>query len=201
MVSDLRYARSAAMFKNCPVRVVFCNDRDCNSRSVSAINSASGNFLGSGSTPARFYAMIRESQRADSSGATPCYNSAASTADGWTYWDFDRRPQSIPTGVVFSPIYTNLAATTADWAVTTDALAANSIYFSQSAGQLNVPVTNGTATNGDTITFQLSLQSCNPNSSSADCLAYLITVGAGGAVNMVKCSPGGRSADGTDKCY
>lgn len=206
LVSDLRYARSSAMFKNCPVRVVFCDSRDCGALTATRQSGGYGNFIGtSADAPTSYYAMIRESQKEDSSGSTPCYNSNAvnalsSPSDPWQYWDFDRRPQSLPQGVIFTSIYSTFPAGTYDWSSTSDAQATNSIYFSSSTGQFNVPVSGGTASNGDTIAFQLSLSGCSPASSSDDCLAYLITVGSGGDINMVKCAPGGR-ADNTDNCF
>ena len=211
--SDLRAARSSAMFKGCPTRFIICADKTCSTasgtgRNISAQTSASGNYLGTASGPALYYGVLRMSQKESSSST--CYNTSAinsldSPTDSYNYWDFDRRPQSIPRGVVFTSVYSPVAFPNfaTDWSTSTDAAASNSVWFSSSSGTLTAPTGGATASNGDPIAFQVSLESCDPRDTSSDCIAYLITVGAGGVVKMVKCSAGGRSPGATlsDQCF
>jgi prepilin-type N-terminal cleavage/methylation domain-containing protein len=217
LVSDLRNARSSAMFKGCPVRFIHCADKTCSTTAatgrnvvlMAGVSGTSGNFIGTSTgVVASYYGILRMSQKANTSGT--CYNSAAvnaldSPTDAYNYWDFDRRPQSIPKGVAFSSVYSPNAVLDfgGDWFTTTEPGAANSLWFSASSGVATIPTGGATASNGDTIAFQLNLDGCDPRSSSSECLGYLITVGAGGVVNMVKCSPGARSVGVTnsDVCF
>lgn len=209
LASDLRAARSSAMFKGCPTRFIVCADKTCSTtagtgRNVTTQSSSSGNYLGTSAGPAQYYGVLRMSQSTDS--AATCYNTNAvgTSLDGYTYWDFDRRPQTIPRGVVITPVYSSAGSVpdhAGNWSTSTDPAATNSIWFSSSSGTLTAPV--NTASNGDSIVFQVSLEGCDPKSSTSDCVAYFVTVGSGGVVNTVKCSPGARASgtNNSDVCF
>lgn len=201
--ADVNFARGAAMFRGCPTRIIICMDKDCSNTSVSSI---SGNYIGNGSSAARYYAILRLSTT-NSLGS--CYNSSKVSGTGFSSnWDFEKRPQAIPKGIAFTGIYAGAGNVpdAGNWLSTTDAMATNSIWFSSSTGAANIPVSGNTLTNGDTIAFQLTFDSCDPSGASAgECAGYFVTVGTGGVVNMLKCARGtGHRTQGvfsSDNCF
>jgi prepilin-type N-terminal cleavage/methylation domain-containing protein len=213
LVSDLDYARSTAMLKGCPLRLVFCQDPNCTSLSNGLGNVADGEAsvigLSSDATfaPATHYAFLRMSQLTNVSAM--CFNDSAvvGTVDGFDFWDFDRRPQPIPQGIVMRGIYTTTGlVNSADWSDTTSADAAASIWFN-SEGRMTVPLnalTTTTSAMSYQIVFQTSLGTCDAASGADDCLGFLIaTPQAAGQARLVRCSPGGvrNGATPSDVCF
>ena len=147
----------------------------------------------------------------------------AAAADGYDYWDFDRRPQSIPQGIVFKPIYYKAGNAGVldyhDW--NTSAVPAqaaqmdNSLWFSSNDGTLNgtsdasrtTPVDGNSAAtpssaSGDPIAFQLDLATCDPTATSSSCVAYMIAVSDGGDVRLIKCDPSAHGAGAnSNSCF
>lgn len=221
LVSDLSYARSAAMLKGCPTRFIFCNDRTCSPGAgtavVSGVNSDNRAVIGTNATPsvpARYYAIQRFSQADPSGTSSMCYNSAAipSASDGYAYWDFDRRPQAIPQGVSFFPIYTSggLADQTDwKWDQLSSAAAGNAIWFNSSGDLTSAAMTDTANVVGSAvdyrIVFQIGLDTCTPTNTD-DCIAYLISIPAnGGTAKFTKCesNTGNRSRGTTrsNRCF
>lgn len=198
LVTDVSYARGAAALKSCPTRFIFCNSKTCLDAGATTVSGNIGDVMTGGT----YYAILRMSQNQPGGESQPCYNAEAvsSSLDKFQFWDFDRRPQPLPKGVKFTAIYNNgwAAANSADWQYSTNAFAANTLYFRSSDSSANVPVT-GSAANGDKIAFQLQLDDCDP-SANEDCGAYFVTVGSGGIVSLVRCESGGR-VDNTNKCF
>jgi len=211
LVSDLSYARSAAMFKGCSTRLIFCNTKACTSSpagpvvvaSVTATNGAT-TVVGSGTTPSLYYAILRNSST-DTVTPHTCSSSTAvpNTSDGYAEWDFDRRPQQISQGLAFQHFYSPGFGYQKDWWQSSDPDSLNSIWFTVSLGEATIPLaalTFGNALSGDPIIMQVQFDSCVP-ATADDCPAYLITMGSGGNVQMVKCAPGARTADDSDFCF
>ncbi len=213
LVSDLDYARSTAMLKGCPIRLVFCQDPNCTSLSDGLGNIASGEGSVIGRTtggtfaPATHYAFLRMSQSTTLSGM--CYNASAVAAasDLFGLWDFDRRPQPIPQGVVLRGIYTTTGIlSNVDWSDTTSADASASLWFN-SEGRMTVPLNAFTTSTGAMsyrVVFQASLATCDAASAADDCLGFLIaTPQAAGQARLVRCSPGGarNAATPSDVCF
>ena len=192
MVSDLSYGRSAAMLKGCSTRFIFCNDRLCADQAL-ATDFSSRRVTAElpPYAPARYYAILRRSQ-ADNP-AESCFSATAVNAagDGFDFWDFDRRPQSIPVGVSFFGIYpsANLLDQT-DWNLTTSPAADNSIWFNSSgdlttAGLTDTANVAGSAANYR-IAFQLGLDDCS--AADDDCTGYLVSIPPnGGTAKFTKC--------------
>lgn len=130
LASNLSYARTAALFKNTPTRIVFCMDPTCATRAVAATTTINGqNVVGNGTLPARYYAILRMAEYFDPNGVgyipdtdgnlancddpspgvfDPTATIVSPCAGGggyWNYWDFDRKPQRIPDQIVFKQIY------------------------------------------------------------------------------------------------
>jgi len=138
-----------------------------------------------------------------------CYNASAvaAAADGFAFWDFDRRPQPIPQGIVMRGIYTTTGlVNSVDWSDTTSADATASIWFN-SEGHMTVPLnafTTTTSAMSFQIVFQASLGTCDAASATDDCLGFLIaTPQAAGQARLVRCSPGGTRSAATpsDVCF
>lgn len=206
LASDLTYSRSAAMLKGCPSRIVFCPNATCTAAAASTIDNISLNnsaTYGAGSAAWTFYAILRQSSTV---ATNPCYNSNAIpiASDGWTNWDYDRRPQKIPTGIRFN-VSTYSGATAiepdqSDWSDPTSAQAANSIYF-RTDGVLQMPGVEAMNVTGSSlshrIVFQTSLDHCDPDNSSEDCAAFLVGIPRdGGVARFLKCNHRARSALG-----
>ncbi len=213
LVSDLDYARSTAMLKGCPLRLVFCQDPNCTSLSnglgdiASGESSVIGRSSGATFAPATHYAFLRMSQSANVSSM--CFNGSAvaAAADGFAFWDFDRRPQPIPQGIVMRGIYaTTGLVNSVDWSDTTSADATASVWFN-SEGRMTVPLnafTTTTSAMSYQIVFQTSLENCDAASAADDCLGFLIaTPQAAGQARLVRCSPGGarNAATPSDVCF
>ncbi len=201
--SDVSYARTSALFKSCPTRFIFCENKSCQPALQSETDDSNG-YMTKNSAFIRYYAIIRMSH-ADT-GVSNCYNAnaIAESNDGFEYWDFDRRPQALPIGVAFTNIFgSGVVATSSnavsDWSSSTSGAASNTIWFSSSNGSVNVP-SGSTDSTGNTIALQVGLDDCDPGDASEECGGYFITVGSGGVVNMRKCIPGSRSS-GSDTCY
>ena len=213
LVSDVDYVRSTAMLKGCPIRLVFCQDPNCTSLSNALGDVADGetSVIGrsSGATfaPATHYAFLRMSQSANAS--TMCFNASAvaEASDGFASWDFDRRPQPIPQGIVMRGIYTTTGlVNTVDWSDTTSADATASIWF-DSEGRMTVPLNafvTSTSSMSFQVVFQASLATCDAASAADDCLGFLIaTPPAAGQSRLVRCNPGGarNGAVPSDACF
>lgn len=209
--ADLTYARSAAMLKGCPTRIIFCTNKACSDTNVSAASPVSGGGAlisnSVGTTAARFYAIQRYSQAVNALSSEGCYNEAAVNAlgDGFDYWDFDRRPVELPLGVGFVPIYgsdNDDVPDQSDWSSTTSSAAGNSLWFNRSGvAQLN-SVENANVAGSSTtyrIMFQVTLDNCEvTGSTDADCLAYLVSMPPdGGTATFTKCNFGASRVAGT----
>ena len=197
LASDLDYARSAAMLKGCPIRIVFCQDANCSSSSGASINVSGGEsgVVGLSGTPATHYAFLRMSQ-GDSN--VMCFNANRVTTDGFAAWDFDRRPQPIPLGVVIRAVYlsTSGAPSAVNWSNTTSADANQSIWF-DSQGRLTVPLsaTISSTTVPHQVVFQASLGNCDVGSADSDCLGFIIaTPQTSGQARLVRCELGVRGS-------
>jgi|GEM_PF-6059278 len=218
LASDLAYARSAALFKGCPTRIILCTDRNCSSsgRAVKQRGGSGGKpeFIGSSSDdPANYYATLREAQYSDGNG--DCYVSSGSDPDGgapngYNYMDFDRRPQAIPSGIVFNPIYsgTNQVINYSDWSSTSSSEASNSLWFPTSISDsnandslANIPVDTPQDSKSAYVVFQLSLDSCDSTDPHGDCVAYFVTMDTSGETGIRRCTPGSRTANQTDTCF
>ncbi len=206
LVSDVSYARSAAMFKGCATRFIFCKTKTCLTASDHAVaQNANKKIQIDSGAAASYYAILRNSSV--TSGAT-CENTSAipatgSTSDGYANWDFDRRPQALPKGIAFTNIYDNIGNLDDEWAETTEAVSSNSLYFSSQFGDVisGVNIPNGSLmTNGNKAVLQVGFDDCNP-ASADDCPAYIISVGSGGNVDAIKCSKGTRGTGGNDNCF
>lgn len=214
VMSDLSSARSGALLKGCPIRLVMCTDRKCTpgSGGVPPTNVVkTTKYISNSSGATQIYAFYRMSS---TTSGNPCYNpnAIAATSDGYANWDFDRRPQEIPQGVAFSAIYDGNSGVpdNSDWSSTvTSAAAANSLWFDSTTGQLNnggsTPITSGNYIDGNgthyKVVVQLTLATCDPSSTStSDCVGYFIAESAGGQFTMVKCLPGGRT-DNNNTCF
>lgn len=216
LVSDLSYARSAAMLKGCPTRFILCADKACTDTDVEVEAASPHRILASATdSPAPFYAILRYSQ---SDTADPvCYNenavpAAGAAGDGFDQWDFDRRPQAIPRGVALTGFYGASAGagvfdTGGDWDVSVAGVGNNSIWF-ESDGDLNTPVVANALVSGSAVTyqmvFQVTLDNCSPATNS-DCLGYLVSIPRnGGTAQMTRCNLGvSRSGAGgsSNNCY
>jgi prepilin-type N-terminal cleavage/methylation domain-containing protein len=189
LTSDLTYTRSAAMLKGCRSRIILCPDRTCLGISGAVANVDTD----------RFYAIMRQSSEM---GTGPCESAAAVPAadDGFTNWDFDRRPSGLPQGVRFVDVYT-AGLNVQNWDTAATSAAGNSLYF-RTDGSFVAPATAQMLVPGSTlnhtILFQVTLDDCNPALESEDCPAYFIGIpAAGGTARFAKCSAGTRLA-GTD---
>lgn len=199
LTSDLNYARSAAMFKGCPIRFIFCMDSLCQTKVTGTGETTSEKLVGTTSTAARYYAILRRSQAGDTSGT--CYNASAVTTDGFAQWDFDRRPQLLPSGVAFRNIYTNPdQINDDDWSDSASTVAANSLWFDSEFGrEQGNPVQNpNTAVSGELVAFQLVLDNCT----DADCPGFFVTITTAGVVSYKKCTmdPTSNRTNNTDLC-
>jgi len=206
LASDLDYARSAAMLKGCPIRIVFCQDANCSTRSSASVDVSGGQsgVVGLSGTPATHYAFLRMSQGDPN---VMCFNSNRVATDGFAAWDFDRRPQPIPLGVVIRSIYTstNSVPSGADWSDTTSVDASQSIWF-DSQGRLtlplNAPISSTTITHK--VVFQASLGNCNVGNADSDCLGFIIaTPETSGQARLVRCQLGSRpsGASPSNVCF
>jgi len=217
MVSDLSYGRSAAMLKGCSTRFIFCNDRLCADKALATDSSRRVTALSPPKAPARYYAILRRSQA--SNPAESCFSATAVnavaggltvTGDGFDFWDFDRRPQSIPVGVSFFGIYpsANLLDQT-DWNFTISPAADNSIWFNSSgdlttAGLTDTANVAGSAANYR-IAFQLGLDDCS--AADDDCTGYLVSIPPnGGTAKFTKCEksalvPRSSGMLSSNKCF
>ena len=226
MLSTLTAARSSAMYKNCPTRIIFCADAACSSaaaRNASVLTDASGPFVAVNGAPARFYAVLRMTYYDVANNQRSCWFNGADPSPGLIAgWDFDSKPVSIPNEVRIQPIYINLdqmneeawATVGADDTGRVSNQATNSLWFPSSSDGLlatanmraaipaNVPVTTPNLTNGRFAMVQLKLDNCNPDSNE-NCLAYIIAAGAGGEMELLPCEPGtaGPRSDATNQCY
>lgn len=201
LAAELSEARSSAILKQCPTRMVICMNANCanvDTQAISAQSSSAGNFIGTAAGPATYYAIIRQT--------VPC-----STADlsgvGFANWDFDGKPKKLPSGVAFAPIYTSASGsindTNADAAwgggaslLVTDV--GNSLWFDSDA-TFYIPVAANTTSDGNAIVFQLKSQSCNPATEDS-CYGYFVTISPGGDTAAKPCSKGNR-ADNSDTCF
>lgn len=213
LASDLTYARSAAMLKGCPVRFIFCADKQCtnstvNSGTPNGARVITGTTAANAIVPARFYAIQRYSQAIDPNSPEGCYNAAAVNAtgtpsDGFNYWDYDRRPVEIPLGTGLVPIYGGSGTgppDQTDWISTSGGAAANSLWFNRS-GDLRFGVVEFANVVGTSVSyrivFQLTMDNCTP-ATSGDCAAYLISIPAnGGTATYTKCNSGTARSTGS----
>ncbi|MDB5037989.1 MAG: hypothetical protein JWQ35_1517 [Bacteriovoracaceae bacterium] len=205
LASDLAKARGEAALRGCPTRIIMCGDRVC-ATAVSAPpvlqSSSSGSFLGAAANkPAQFIGILLQT--------TPCTIDAGNASDGYANWDFDPKLalDSIPTDVVFTPIYSGpnsaISNLNADGAVGSSLVVGNSLWFSSSLNPSTgtIPVSSYPHTaSGNTIVFQVRMASCDPGASDS-CLGYFVTISPGGVTNAQKCFTPRRSADGQDNCY
>jgi type II secretory pathway pseudopilin PulG len=221
MLSSLTAARSSAMYKNCPTRIIFCADAACNNRD--AAEATSGDHILVNDTPARFYAVLRMAYYGVTNNQRSCWFNGADPSPALIAgWDFDSRPVAIPNEVRIQPIYLDLNQMNEDVWTTVNvddsgsdsAQATNSLWFPSSSAGLsttgnmrpmipaNVPVEDPHLTNGRLALVQLKLDDCDPGVEE-DCLAYIIAAGAGGEMELLPCEPGtsGDRQDGTNQCY
>jgi len=214
LAADLSYAKTAALFKGCPTRVIFCIERNCtdSGRTVSTI-TAGAEAIGSGSTLARYFAILRKVQYTDSNGS--CYSSdGGGDPDGgatayFDNWDFDRKPQELPIGIALTPVYSGSDAVPdySDWVSEASAEAGNSLWFPSSITDAdanldfaNIPVDDGLAANGASVVFQVRMDDCDPTDPDADCAGFLVVMDSSGETSIRPCNPGGR-ANSTDNCF
>jgi len=212
LAADLSYTKTAALFKGCPTRIIFCLDKNCteSGRQVSSITVGTDG-IGSGSTLARYFSILRKVQYTNSNGS--CYSSAAGgDPDGgatayFDNWDFDRKPQELPIGVAITPIYLDGVPDFSDWGSESSGEAGNSIWFPSSITDAdtnldfaNIPVDNALAANGSHVVFQVRMDNCDPTDPGADCAGFLIVMDSSGETSIRPCNPGGR-ADLTDNCF
>ncbi|MGA0162992.1 MAG: pilus assembly FimT family protein, partial [Bdellovibrionota bacterium] len=123
--ADLAYARSAALFKGCHTRIIFCADAKCSTK-VSNVTSAT------------HYAILRRAQYTDP--AADCYIDGTDPSPSTSHfddWDYDKTPKPLPSGVQFSDIYSDAAVSVADWDSVTDSEAEDSVYFHSSPYAVN----------------------------------------------------------------
>lgn len=211
LASDVSYARSAALFKGCPTRIILCQDASCVTKATGTTSLSSG-VIGSGTEPARYYAVLRRTQY--TSSAQNCFSSGsdpdAGDARAFTQWDYDRKPQALPRGVAFSPIYTNQVVNTIDWSSVSTTDAGNSIWFPTSIsdttasleGVVNIPVDSSSVldSTGRSILFQLQLDSCDASNVDDDCRGYFVTIDESGETAVKGCTAGSRS-NNPDVCF
>lgn len=209
LASDVSYARSAALFKGCPTRIILCEDASCVTKATSTTSSG---VIGSGTEPARYYAVLRRTQYASS--AQNCYSSGsdsdAGDARAFAEWDYDRKPQALPRGVAFSPIYTNQVLNTSDWSSISSVEAGNSIWFPTSIsdttaslqGVVNIPVDSSSVLDSASrsILFQLQLDSCDASNADDDCRGYFVTIDESGETAVRGCTAGTRT-NTSDICF
>ena len=231
LLSALSNARNAAIYKNCPVRVIFCADSSCSSdvnRAASLGSDSSGSYIAVAGAPARFMAVIRMAYYGDSNANRPCYfpNATDPSPGLIAGWDFETKPIAIPNEVrVEASMFSNLdqmneeawisSASTLDDSGRTSVQAVNSIWFPSSSASLpslaymrasvpaNIPTSVNTLPGNRFAVLQLKLASCNP-ASSDDCLAFILALGAGGdsaVINCVKPAGGGARVASSIECY
>jgi len=230
LLSALSNARNAALYKNCPVRVIFCADPACSSatnREVTSLTDDSGSYLAVNNAPARYMAVIRMTYYGVGNASRPCYfpNATDPSPNLISGWDFESKPIAIPPEVrVQASMFVNpdqmneeaWAVASADDSGRTSVQAVNSIWFPSSSASLpalasmeasvpaNIPTSNHALPGNRFAVMQLKMDSCNP-ASDDDCLAYILAMGAGGDAAVITClkpagGPGSRVA-GTAECY
>jgi len=193
--ADLAYARSAALFKGCHTRIIFCADAKCATKASNV-------------TSATHYAILRRAQYGDKDG--DCYivgtDPSPGASDGGSHfdnWDYDKTPKPLPSGVKFSDIYSEDAVSVADWGSVTDSDATNSIYFHTSPYAVNaiyIPLAGGAsmldATKGSPA-FQVGLENCAPT--TADCTGYVVSISDAGETFVTVCL--GDETEGVQECF
>ncbi len=230
MVSAISSARTSALYKNCPTRIIFCADQACFQRDVTVGTDDSGDYIEVNGAPARFYAVLRLAYYGSDNEDRPCYfqgtdpNEASGTNNLISGWDFESKPISIPNEVrVEASLYGaseleqmnesewDVAPTSAE-SGTSSAEAINSLWFPTSSSGLpasanmepsipaNVPVQNKNLTDNRVALVQLKLRSCNPRQDE-DCLAFIIAAGPGGEIEAVRCEAGAGRANDTNTCF
>ncbi len=205
LASDLSAARSSAILKQCPTRMIICLNPNCANvaaQNISRQSSVSGNYIGTATTAAAYFATIRQT--------IPCSANAGTDAvlDGFTNWDFENKPRRLPKGVVFSAIYSSASGsindTNADaaWAGGSPTLAqsdvGNSLWF-DSDSTFYIPVLTNLTSDGNYIAFQVNSASCNPATDDS-CYGYFVTMSPGGEAATKPCSKGTR-ANNSDTCF
>jgi prepilin-type N-terminal cleavage/methylation domain-containing protein len=204
LASDLSAARSSAILKQCPTRMIICLNANCTNvaaQNISRQSSVSGNYIGTATTAARYFATIRQT--------TPCSANAGQAAgvDGFANWDFETKPRSLPKGVVFSAIYssasgsindTNADAAWAGGATLAQSDVGNSLWF-DSDSTFYIPVLSNFTADGNYIAFQVNSAFCNPATDDS-CYGYFVTMSPGGEAATKPCSKGTR-ANNSDTCF
>lgn len=227
LASAIATARTTALYKKCPTRIIFCADAACTDYAASTATDDSGSYIAVGGAPAAFMAIVRMAYYGAAHSQRSCYfpgatdPSPALLADsGDSAWDFERKPIRIPQDLRITPIYIPEVLTTTTWTVSspTDSgrssdEAINSIWFPTSISSLpslthmraeipgNIPVQNGLLANGSAAFLQLKMAHCDP-AADEDCAGYLIGLGAGGEASLVICEqPSGTRANSTNQCF
>lgn len=219
VAADLSYARTAAIFKNCLTRFVFCQDNLCsNFGSDTNLSNGTGESVsfetGADAEPARFYAIVRKSQYTEA--GEECFNPGGTDPDVGSgselvAFDYDRKPQRIGRGVAFEFIYRDVSDFNNEWVDGGGALlnedsteGQNALWFPVTrtdasadadglTGLLNLPVDNPRDADGNFVVFQLQLDNCDPSDADDDCNAYFVTMDDAGETDVRKCVPGART--------
>lgn len=211
IVSDMNYARSAAMLKGCPTRIIFCTAKDCAGAPQTLTANTEGLIELTGEI-ARYYGILRMFQDTDETDI--CWdddsvgpvNAIDIAVDGFTWWDHDRRPQSIPPGLGFKAIYfgsPNNIVSLADESSSNAALVASGFMFQEEGGDYVGVSTMGTTSSGAQILFQVQEDDCVA-ATDDDCVAYFITFEPGGIFDSMRCTKGGARAQDiteSDNCF
>lgn len=207
LAADLSYARTAALFKGCPTRFVFCGDKLCTQRDIAA---SVGGPVTVGGENAQVYAIIRRmAHGAAGDCSTADADPDAGAANAFTNFDYDRKPQEISSRVSIDWIYDDSTAANFqdDYADETASEAEDALWFATSIsdpqanqGFMNLPVSTPLDADGNFIVFQLSLASCDPSVENDDCAAYFVTIDSSGQTGIRACLPGGRAGNG-NTCF
>mgnify|MGYP000198937275 CR=1 FL=1 len=151
LLSAISNARNAALYKICPVRIIFCADASCSSAANRTIDTGatddSGSYISVNGAPARYMAVIRMTYYGAGNANRPCYfpNATDPSPDLIDGWDFETKPIAIPNQVrIQGDMFVNLvemnekvwAVATADDSGRTSAEAVNSIWFPSSSASL-----------------------------------------------------------------
>lgn len=193
--ADLAYARSAALFKGCHTRIVFCEDAKCATK-VSDVTSAT------------HYAILRKAQYTDPT--EDCYIDGidpSPSSSHFANWDYDKTPKALPSGVKFVGIYSEDAVSVADWSAVTDSDAAASIYFHSSPYAVNaihIPLEGGISmldTTRGSPAFQVGLEDCSLGTTG--CTGYVVSISDSGESFVTVCLPAGDGggSGGVQACF
>lgn len=213
LAAFLKQARSYAVTQGCRTRIIICNNKHCEDASdhsaspspvLKCVNGASSPYhCDSTNAVSRYYGLLINT--------VPCSVSDQNSADGYSYWDFDKSPLgALPGGVALTAIYTGTngylrsddgALGAGNTLVFSGGAGTNSLWFDPSLNPSfgNLPVANNRTASGNFVAFQVQQENCNPASSS-DCMGYFVTMSPGGVAGIQRCVTGTR-ADGSDICF